>query len=165
MKTVDFKTLMGWNPCKDFPRGRISLLFDGRERVTVDDVFHVEMRQDEQLWTVLREAFFSPEELETMGARFVLHVGQLANYNDPSVTQAVLNATMASVGSFDLLPKDERQDRWRSGATNSEKCAALSALWAATARSNTEVKHEKRLSLWNKERDWQVKHVKEKAGI
>jgi len=156
---------MGWNPCKDFPRGRISLLFDRRDRVSVADAFHVELRQDEHLWFVLREAFFSPFELENMAAHFVLHVGKLANYNDPSVTGAVLNATMASVGSFDLLPKDDRQDRWRKGATDPEKCAALSALWAATARSNTEVKHEKRLKLWNKERDWQVRFVKEKAGV
>ena len=165
MKTVDFKTLMGWNPCKDFPRGRIADLFAGRERVTIDDVFRVDMRQDEQLWVALREVFFTPQELETMAARFTLHVEDLANYNDPSVTSAVLNAVMASTGNFELLPQDERQDRWNKGATEAEKCAALSALWAATARANTEIKKEKRLKKWNKERDWQVKFVKEKAGI
>ena len=165
MKTVDFNTLMAWNPCSDFPKARISLLFNGRDRVSVKDVFDVDMRQDEQLWTALRECFFSPEELETMGTYFVLHVGSLANYNDPIVTRAVMNATMASLGNFDLLPEDERQDRWKKGATAPEKCAALSALWAATARANTEVKKEKRLKLWNKERDWQVRFVKEKAGV
>jgi hypothetical protein len=165
MKTVDLKTLMGWNPCKDFPQGRIADLFGGRESVTVADIFAVDMRQDEQLWAALRECFFSPLDLETMAANFVLHVGALANHNDPTVTRAVLNATMASTKNFGMLPEDERQDRWEKGATESEKCAALSALWAATAQANTEIKREKRLKKWNKERDWQVRLVKEKAGL
>jgi len=156
---------MGWNPCEDFPRGRIADLFAGRERVTVADVFAVDMRQDEQLWVVLREAFFTHWELENMAAYFVLHASKGADLTNSHVTNALLNATMASTGNFDMLPEDERQDRWAKGATEPEKCAALTALWSATAKADAHTKKEKRLKEWNKERDWQVKHVKEKAGI
>ena len=156
---------MSWNPCKDFPKGRIADLFAGREEVTVKDILDVDMRQDEQLWAVLREAFFSTKELEDLASHFTLHASRKLDYSDPLVSNALLNAVMASTGSFDLLPEDKRQDRWNKGATDAEKCAALSALWAATARSETETKKEKRLKAWNKERDWQVKFVKEQAGI
>ena len=156
---------MGWNPCVDFSRGRIADLFAGREKVTIADVFDVDMRQDEQLWVALREVFFDPWELETMAMHFMLHVGDLASHGNQYVRNAILNATMASTGNFDLLPEDERQDRWKKGATNSEKRAALSALWIATARADMETGKEQRMKAWNKERDWQVKHVKEKAGI
>ena len=165
LKTVDLKTVVGWNPCEDFPPGRIEELFAGRDKVSVADGFAVEMRQDEQLWFALRECFFSQDDLETLAGHFVLHVGDLANYNDPTVTRAVLNAIMASTKNFEMLPEDKRQDRWKKGATEAEKCAALSALWAAHARAETEIKKEKRLKKWNKERDWQVRFVKEKAGI
>jgi hypothetical protein len=165
LKTADFKTVMGWNPCEDFPRGRVADLFAGRESVTVADVFDVDIRQDEQLWFALREAFFTALELETMAAYFAIHASRKLDFHDPQVTRDLLNATMASTGNFDLLPKDDRHDRWAKGATYSEKCAALSALWSATARANTETKKEKRLKKWNLERDWQVKHVKDKAGV
>ncbi len=72
---------------------------------------------------------------------------------------------MAAGGNFNMLPPDDRHDRWERGATYSEKCAALSALWAATARANTKDDKDERLIEWNLERDWQVEHVKKKAGI
>ena len=156
---------MGWNPCKDFPKGRIADLFAGRERVSVKDILDVDMRQDEQLWAVLREAFFSTLSLESMASYFTIHASRKLDYSDPKVSNALLNATMASTGSFDLLPVDKRQDRWNKGATNAEKCAGLSALWAAQARADMHTKKEKWLKAWNKERDWQVKFVKEKAGL
>jgi hypothetical protein len=165
MKTVDLKTVLDWNPCVDFPRERIEKLFAGRETVSVADGFAVDMRQDEQLWFALREAFFTPLELETMAAYFAIHASRGIDYSEPSASRALLNATMASTGNFDLLPEDKRQDRWKKGATDPEKCAALSALWSARARAETQTKKEKRLHEWNKERDWQVKHVKQKAGI
>jgi len=165
LKTVDYKTLMSWNPCEDFSKGRIADLFAGRERVSVKDVFDVDMRQDEQLWAVLREAFFSITELESMASYFTLHASRKLDYSDPIVSSALLNAHMASTGSFDLLPEDKRQDRWSKGATDPEKRAALAALWSATARSETETKKKKRLKEWNKERDWQVRFVKDKAGL
>ena len=156
---------MSWNPCEDFSKGRIADLFAGRERVSVKDVFDVDMRQDEQLWAVLREAFFSITELESMASYFTLHASRKLDYSDPIVSSALLNAHMASTGSFDLLPEDKRQDRWSKGATDPEKRAALAALWSATARSETETKKKKRLKEWNKERDWQVRFVKDKAGL
>lgn len=165
MKTVDLKTLMGWNPCSDFPQGRIADLFAGREEVTVKDIMAVDMRQDEKLWAVLREAFFTQTELEVMAAYFVLHASKGVDLREPQVSKALLNATMASTGNFDLLPEDDRQDRWAKGATVAEKCAALAALWAATARADTQIKKEKRLREWNRERDWQIRHVKDKAGL
>ena len=165
MKTVDYKTLMSWNPCKDFPKGRVADLFAGREAVTVKDILDVDMRQDEQLWAVLREAFFSTKELEDLASHFTIHASRKLDYSDPKVSNALLNAVMASTGSFDLLPKDKRQDRWSKGATDPEKQAGLSALWSAQARADTQIKKEKWLKAWNKERDWQVKFVKEQAGI
>ena len=156
---------MSWNPCEDFPKGRVADLFAGRERVSVKDVFDVDMRQDEQLWAVLREAFFSITELESMASYFTIHASRKLDYSDPIVSNALLNATMASTGSFELLPNDRRHDRWKKGATDPEKCAALAALWAATAQAETETKKEKRLKKWNRERDWQVRFVKDKAGI
>ena len=166
MNTVDLKSVMGWNPCEDFPKERIAALFGNRNKVTITDMFAVSMRQDEYLWVALREAWFSPEELKNMAARFVLHVGDLAGYNDPIVTNSVLNATLASLGSFEMLPKnDRRHQRWEKGATEAERRAGLSALWAASARADTETNKEKRTAKWNKERDWQVQLVKKKAGI
>jgi hypothetical protein len=165
LKTVDFKTVMGWNPCTDFPRGRVADLFAGRERVNVADVFSVDMRQDEQLWCALREAFFTQEELEAMGAYFVLHASRGADKTNSDVTNALLNAIMASTGNFEMLPKDKRQDRWKKGATEPEKCAALAALWSAQSRADAHTKQDKRLKEWNKERDWQMEFVKEKAGV
>ena len=162
---VDLKTVMSWNPCEDFPESRIADIFEGRESCDLEDVFAEPMRQDEWLWVALREAFFSQHDLETLAAHFCLHVGMLANHEDSTVTNAVLNAILACSGSFDMLPEDKRHDRWASGATDAEKSVALSALWAATARANTEDDKEKRLEQWNLERDWQVSHVKKKAGI
>jgi hypothetical protein len=123
------------------------------------------MRQDEQLWVALREVFFTKEELETLAAHFCLHVGMLADHEDPTVTSSVLNAILACSGSFDMLPPDDRHDRWASGATDTEKAAALSALWAATARANVFDDKDERIAAWNLERDWQVAHVKKKAGL
>lgn len=165
MKTVDLKTVLSWNPCKDFPHERVKSLFGGRETGTVADVFAVDMRQDEQLWCALREAFFTPQELETMGAYFVIHAAKGADLTNQKVVDALYNATMASVNNFEELPEDKRQERWKSGATEAEKCAALSALWAAQSRANAFTEEGKRFRAWNRERDWQVRHVKDKAGI
>jgi hypothetical protein len=140
-------------------------LFAGRESCTIKDVFDVDMRQDEQLWAALREAFFMPHELIIMASHFTVHASKNLDYSDPIVSQALLNATMASTGNFQELPKDKRQDHWKKGATYAEKCAGLAALWAATAKADAHTKKEKRLKAWNKERDWQVRFVKEKAGV
>ena len=165
VRTVDLKTVLDWVPCQDFPPGRIEELFAGREKVSVADGFAVDMRQDEQLWFALRESFFTAQELETMAAYFAVHAARGLDYSEPHVTNAMLNATMASTGNFAMLPEDKRQDRWKEGATDPERCAALSALWSAQARAEMHTKKDKRIHEWNRERDWQVKHVKEKAGI
>ena len=164
-KTVDYGAVMSWNPCEDFSAERIKNLFADKEEVTISDVFDVDMRQDEQLWIALREVFFFYTVLEVMAIRFCMHVAPLADHEDKTVTEAVLNTIMAAGGNFNMLPPDDRHDRWERGATYSEKCAALSALWAATARANTKDDKDERLIEWNLERDWQVEHVKKKAGI
>ena len=165
VKTVTFQQVMNWKPCEDFPGGRIADIFEGRETCTIEDVFDVDMRQDEQLWVALRDVFFTQDELGKMAIHFMLHVSGLADRYDPDVTNAVRNAILASSGNVDAIPEDRRHDRWASGATESEKSVALTALWAATARANQETEQDKRLELWNLERDWQVEHVKKKAGI
>lgn len=166
MKTVDLKTVLDWNPCSDFPPERIEALFAGREKVGVADGLSIEtMRQDERLWFALREVFFSPDQLETMAAYFVIHAAKGLDCSKPHVSQALLNATMASTGNFEELPEDPRQDEWKKGATTAEKCAALSALWAARARAEMHTDKHSRHRAWNRERDWQIRHVKEKAGI
>jgi len=165
VKTVDLKTVLDWNPCTDFPKERVESLFAGKDKATVADVFAVDMRQDEQLWCALREVFFTPQELETMAAYFVLHASRGADLTNQKVVNALLNATMASTGNFEMLPEDKRQDRWKKGATDPEKCAALSALWGAQSKADAYTDQGKRLREWNRERDWQVRHVKDKAGI
>ena len=156
---------MSYKPCEDFPESRIADIFEGRETGTLEEIFAEPMRQDEWLWIALREAFFTAEELMNLAGHFMLHIGKLADHYDADVTNAVLNAILACSGNVDAIPYDPRHDRWASGATDAEKCVALSALWAATARANTETEKELRLEQWNLERDFQVAHVKKKAGI
>ncbi len=156
---------MNWKPCEDFPGGRIADIFEGRETCTIEDVFAEPMRQDEQLWVALREVFFTQDELSRMAVIFAGHVSSLSDDDEIVVTGAVLNALISAIGSFDMLPEDDRHERWAQGATDIEKRAALSALWAATARANTKDDKDERLIEWNLERDWQVAHVKKKAGI
>lgn len=164
-KTVDFQTVMGCNPCPDFPADRIADIFGGRETCTIADVFAESMRQDEHMWVALREFFFTPDELKNLAMTFVLHVRDLMFHDDPVVRNDLLNATLAANGDFDTLPVDRRHDRWETGATEVEKRAALAALWAATARANTKDDKDERMAEWNLERDYQVNLVKEKAGI
>lgn len=153
------------NPCEDFTEARIADIFEGRKECDLEDVFAEPMRQDEHLWVALREVFFTAEQLMHLAGHFMLHVAKLAEHYDSTVTNSVLNAILASSGNVDAIPYDPRHDRWASGATDAEKCVALSALWAATARANTKDEKQERLELWNLERDWQVAHVKKKAGL
>lgn len=139
-------------------------LFAGRENVPIDAVFHVEMRQDEKLWVALREVFISAQDLDLLAIRFALHVADLASYGIESVTKALTYGLLAAIGEFDSIPEDPRQDHWKEGATESERRAALSALWAATARSNAETDKEARIAAWDKERDWQIEQTKERAN-
>ena len=55
MSTVTVDEVMSWEPCKEYPRERVTALFADRETITALDVLEMDIPAEDRLWAVLRE--------------------------------------------------------------------------------------------------------------
>ncbi len=124
MKTCTVADVMSWGPCQPshnqpgYPVERSQDLFAHRKSMSAMDILSLDIPPADRLWVVLREHFFSNEELSELACRFAERVlpNWTAMHPDDDRPQRVIEA---------------RRKFNRGEITKEEWSAAWSAAWSA----------------------------------
>ena len=119
MKTVTLEQIMSWNLC--YEREKISdLLFQDKEEVGFEDIVTLDIPAKDKLWAVLRNEFFTDNDLYFLACKFaslVMPIWEKYYPNDKRPQTAI-----------------ETRLRWLRGeATDEELAVARTAAGAADA--------------------------------
>ena len=135
MKTVSINQVMGWRPCPDYPQKRITELFAGKEFLSWEDVFALNIPTEDKLWALLREDFIPTRDLHLLACDFAEKVLHLTG--DPRCAEAIRVKRL-----------------WVDGkATDGELAAARDAAWAAAWAARDAAWAAARDAAWAAARD------------
>ena len=130
MNSVTIEQALDWNPCAGYNRERITGLFAGRENLTILDILALDIPAADRLWAVLRNEFFTDEQLHTLACDFAEHVVHLCG-DDPR-PQAAIDAKRAWLrGEISAAAWDAASAAAWDAAWDAASAAASAAAWDA----------------------------------
>ena len=138
--TVDFIIRIA---CEGYTREIVEDLFDGRKYVYPITVAKSGIPAEDILWVLLREEFFTAEELLDLARKFAEHVARLNNYHSKAAARDAWEAAWSA--------RAAREAAAWGGAWAAARRAALAALAAAREAA--------REAAYEKERRWQLEQV------
>ena len=163
MNSVTIEQALDWNPCAGYNRERITGLFAGRENLTILDILALDIPAADRLWAVLRNEFFTDEQLHTLACDFAEHVVHLCG-DDPR-PQAAIDAKRAwlrgeiSAAAWAAASAAAWDAAWAAGRAagrDAARAAARAAAWAATWAAASDAARD---AAWDAEQEWQLERI------
>ena len=151
MTTVTVDQVLDWHPCAGYDRERIITLFAGRETLAALDILNLDIAPADKLWAVLRNEFFSDEQLHCLACDFAEHVVYLCG-DDPrprAAIEAKRGWLRGEVTDDELAAARyaAREDAW-DAAMDAARAAAMVARAAARGAAR------------DAEFEWQLERIK-----
>jgi hypothetical protein len=149
---ITIEQVMSWEPC--YPQERVEELFAGREVLTIEDVFNLDIPAEHKLWVLLREELIPAPVLHEFACRVAEQTLALLTNPDPRSVAAIAAKRAWLKGEITAEQlREARQAAWTAAEFSAITAAwpavrfaayyaadtAASAVARATARSAAEV--------------------------
>ena len=149
MKTVSINQVMGWRPCPDYPQKRITELFAGKEFMSWEDVFALNISTEDKLWALLREDFIPTRDLHLLACDFAESVLHLTG--DPRCAEGIRVKRLWVDGKATDEELSAARDAARDAAWDAAlaaRAAARDAAWYAAWAAARDAAWDARAAAW-----------------